>query len=296
MEKKKVLWTAAAAMVIGAGGYGIYKVQDNRKREAAYQKAKDSLVLMLEENPTIECGTEIEDKNALALSYVKEAHGDLSIEGADNIDTGKVGSEKITYTVSAKDAYGVDVSKTQTLEVKVVDTTAPEITLVKDTVKLMVGDEFDPLTNIKSVKDKADGEIDKASLTVDNPVDQTKPGEYTVTVTAKDSADNTKTKTYAVAVSSKQAVMANRTGVSRRGASRNNASLSVEQYVENTDGTAAMTGGNTDPWDTINGGIFDNEGKVNLADGNARFGEGTAWGAWDDADGNVIQWVAPGEY
>ncbi len=51
MEKKKVLWIAAAAMVIGAGGYGIYKVQDNRKREAAYQKAKDSLVLMLEENP-----------------------------------------------------------------------------------------------------------------------------------------------------------------------------------------------------------------------------------------------------
>ena len=296
MEKKKVLWIAAAAMVIGAGGYGIYKVQDNRKREAAYQKAKDSLVLMLEENPTIECGTEIEDKNALARSYVKESHGDLFIEGADNIDTGKVGSEKITYTVSAKDAYGVDVSKTQTLEVTVVDTTAPEITLVKDTVELMVGDEFDPLTNIKSVKDKADGEIDKASLTVDNPVDKTKPGEYMVTVTAKDSADNTETKTYAVAVSSKQAVMANRTGVSRRGASRNTASLSVEQYVENTDGTAATTGGNTDPWDTINGGIFDNEGKVNLADGNARFGEGTAWGAWDDADGNVIQWVAPGEY
>ncbi len=290
MEKKKVLWTAAAAMVIGAGGYGIYKVQDNRKREAAYQKAKDSLVLMLEENPTIECGTEIEDKNALALSYVKEAHGDLSIEGADNIDTGKVGSEKITYTVSAKDAYGVDVSKTQTLEVKVVDTTAPEITLVKDTVKLMVGDEFDPLTNIKSVKDKADGEIDKASLTVDNPVDQTKPGEYTVTVTAKDSADNTETKTYAVAVSSKQAVMANRTGVARRGASRNTASLSVEQYVENADGTAA-TGGSTDPWDTINGGIFDHNGmKADLSDGNARFGENSSWGAWETADGEVFFW------
>ena len=291
MEKKKVLWIAAAAMVIGAGSYGIYKVQDNRKREAAYQKAKDSLVLMLEENPTIECGTEIEDKNALARSYVKESHGDLSIEGADNIDTGKVGSEKITYTVSAKDAYGVDVSKTQTLEVKVVDTTAPEITLVKDTVKMMVGDEFDPLTNIKSVKDKADGEIDKASLTVDNPVDKTKPGEYTVTVTAKDSADNTKTKTYAVAVSSKQAVMANRTGVSRRGASRNNASLSVEQYVENTDGTAATTGGNTDPWDTIDSGSFlDNGGKADLSDGYARFGENSSWGATVDANGNVIDW------
>ena len=191
----------------------------------------------------------------------------------------------------------MDVSKTQTLEVKVVDTTAPEITLVKDTVELMVGDEFDPLTNIKSVKDKADGEIDKASLTVDNPVDQTKPGEYTVTVTAKDSADNTETKTYAVAVSSKHPVMANRTGVSRRGASRNNASLSVEQYVENTDGTAA-TSGNTDGdmWDIYTGNTFDNGGRADLSDGNARYGEGTAWGAWEDADGNIIQWVAPGEY
>ncbi|MGP1376698.1 MAG: immunoglobulin-like domain-containing protein [Bulleidia sp.] len=296
MEKKKKIWITAMAVVIGAAGYGVYKIQDNRKREAAYQSAKDSLVLKLEENPTIECGTEIEDMNTLALSYVKEAHGDLSVKGTDSIDPKKVGEGELTYTVSTKDAYGVEVSKEETLQVKVIDTQAPEITLVHESVNLTVGDEFDPLANVASVKDKADGEMDKATVEVDNPVDMTKPGEYTVTVTVKDSADNTETKTYAVAVYSKQAVMANRTGVSRRGASRNTASLSVEQYVENTDGTAATTGGNTDPWDTINGGIFDNEGKVNLADGNARFGEGTAWGAWDDADGNVIQWVAPGEY
>ena len=285
MEKKKVLWIAAAAMVIGAGGYGIYKVQDNRKREAAYQKAKDSLVLMLEENPTIECGTEIDDMNALALSYVKESHGDLSIEGADNIDTGKVGSEKITYTVSAKDAYGVDVSKAQTLEVKVVDTVAPEITLVKDTVELTVGDEFDPLTNIKSVKDKADGEIDKASLAVDNPVDQTKPGEYTVTVTAKDSANNTETKTYAVAISSKQTVMANKTAGTKSGTVRNAGGAASGKADE----TVAATGGNTDPWDTINGGIFDHNGmKADLSDGYARFGENSSWGALEDSDGNIL--------
>ena len=70
MEKKKKIWIVSITIIIGVAGYGVYKIQDNRKREAAYQSAKDSLVLKLEENPTIECGTEIEDMNTLALSYV----------------------------------------------------------------------------------------------------------------------------------------------------------------------------------------------------------------------------------
>ena len=293
MEKKKKIWIVSITIIIGVAGYGVYKIQDNRKREAAYQSAKDSLVLKLEENPTIECGTEIDDMNALALSYVKESHGDLSVKGTDSIDPKKVGEGELTYTVSAKDAYGVDVSKTQTLEVKVVDTVAPEITLVKDTVELTEGDEFDPLTNIKSVKDKADGEMDKATVEVDNPVDMTKPGEYAVTITAKDISGNKQSIAYPVAVVAQQAAtMANKSGTTRRTTAGRNTNAGTAGNTAESAGNS----GSTDPWDTINGGIFDNEGKVNLADGNARYGEGTAWGAWDDADGNVIQWVDPGQY
>ena len=273
MEKKKKIWITAMAVVIGAAGYGVYKIQDNRKREAAYQSAKDSLVLKLEENPAIECGTEIDDMNALALSYVKESHGDLSVKGTEGIDPEKIGDGELTYTVSTKDSYGVEVSKEETLKVKVVDTQAPEITLVKDTVELMVGDEFDPFTNIKSVKDKADGEIDKASLTVDNPVDKTKPGEYTVTVTAKDSADNTETKTYSVAVASKQTTIMAKTGTARQSVSKN-----TTAGVAGRDNGSMENSGNPggDIWDLDTGVLFDNGGKVDpsiTANGNALYGD-----------------------
>ena len=294
MEKKKVLWIAAAAMVIGAGGFGIYKVQDNRKREAAYQKAKDSLVLMLEENPTIECGTEIDDMNALALSYVKESHGDLSVKGTEGIDPEKVGDGELTYTVSTKDSYGVEVSKEETLKVKVVDTQAPEITLVNERVKLTVGDAFDPLANVASVKDKADGEMDKASLTVDNPVDQTKPGEYAVTITAKDISGNKQSIAYPVAVVAQQAAtMANKFGTTRRTTAGRNTNAGTAGNTAESAGSGSDSG---DMWDLYTGNTFDNGGRADLSDGNARYGEGTAWGAWEDADGNIIQWVDPGQY
>ncbi len=226
--------------------------------------------------------------------FLKESHGDLSVKGTEGIDPKKVGAGQLTYIVSTKDSYGVEVSKEETLKIKVVDTQAPEITLVHESVNLTVGDEFDPLANIASVKDKADGEMDKATVEVDNPVDMTKPGEYAVTITAKDISGNKQSIAYPVAVVAQQAAtMANKSGTTRRTTAGRNTNRTTSGKA---DETVAATGGNTDPWDTINGGIFDNEGKVNLADGNARYGEGTAWGAWDDADGNVIQWVDPGQY
>ncbi len=288
MEKKKKIWIVSITIIIGVAGYGVYKIQDNRKREAAYQSAKDSLVLKLEENPTIECGTEIEDMNTLALSYVKEAHGDLSVKGTDSIDPKKVGEGELTYTVSTKDAYGVEVSKEETLQVKVIDTQAPEITLVHESVNLTVGDEFDPLANVASVKDKADGEMDKATVEVDNPVDMTKPGEYAVTITAKDISGNKQSIAYPVAVVAQQAVtMANKSGTTRRTTAGRNTNAGTAGNTAESAGNS----GSTDPWDTINGGIFDHNGmKADLSDGYARFGENSSWGATVDADGNVIDW------
>ena len=294
MEKKKKIWIVSITIIIGVAGYGVYKIQDNRKREAAYQSAKDSLVLKLEENPTIECGTEIEDMNTLALSYVKEAHGDLSVKGTDSIDPKKVGEGELTYTVSTKDAYGVEVSKEETLQVKVIDTQAPEITLVHESVNLTVGDEFDPLANVASVKDKADGEMDKATVEVDNPVDMTKPGEYAVTITAKDISGNKQSIAYPVAVVAQQAAtMANKSGTTRRTTAGRNTNAGTAGNTAESAGSGSDSG---DMWDLYTGNTFDNGGRADLSDGYARYGEGTAWGAWEDADGNIIQWVDPGQY
>lgn len=294
MEKKRKIWITAIAVIIGAAGYGVYKIQDNRKREAAYQSAKDSLVLKLEENPTIECGTEIDDMNTLALSYVKEVQGDLSIEGTEGIDPKKVGAGQLTYIVSTKDSYGVEVSKEATIEVKVVDTQAPEITLVHENVELTVGDEFDPFANVASVKDKADGEIDKTSVNIDNPVDMTKPGEYAVTITAKDISGNKQSIAYPVAVVAQQAAtMANKSGTTRRTTAGRNTNAGTAGNTAESAGSGSDSG---DMWDLYTGNTFDNGGRADLSDGNARYGEGTAWGAWEDADGNIIQWVDPGQY
>ncbi len=287
MEKKKKIWITEMAVVIGVAGYGVYKIQDNRKREAAYQSAKDSLVLKLEENPAIECGTEIDDMNALALSYVKESHGDLSVKGTDSIDPKKVGEGELTYTVSAKDAYGVDVSKTQTLEVKVVDTVAPEITLVKDTVELTVGDEFDPLTNIKSVKDKADGEMDKATVEVDNPVDMTKPGEYAVTITAKDISGNKQSIAYPVAVVSKQAIAtANKSGTTRRTTAGRNTNVGTAGNTAESAGSGSNSG---DMWDIDSGVLFDKSTEEKIINyGKEKWGENSSWIVGVDTNGNII--------
>ena len=289
MEKKKKIWIVSITIIIGVAGYGVYKIQDNRKREAAYQSAKDSLVLKLEENPTIECGTEIEDMNTLALSYVKEAHSDLSVKGTDSIDPKKVGEGELTYTVSTKDAYGVEVSKEETLQVKVIDTQAPEITLVHESVNLTVGDEFDPLANVASVKDKADGEMDKATVEVDNPVDMTKPGEYAVTITAKDISGNKQSIAYPVAVVAQQAAtMANKSGTTRQTTAGRNTNAGTAGNTAESAGSGSDSG---DMWDLYTGNTFDNGGRADLSDGYARFGENSSWGALEDADGNnLVYW------
>ena len=286
MEKKKKIWIVSITIIIGVAGYGVYKIQDNRKREAAYQSAKDSLVLKLEENPTIECGTEIEDMNTLALSYVKEAHGDLSVKGTDSIDPKKVGEGELTYTVSTKDAYGVEVSKEETLQVKVIDTQAPEITLVHESVNLTVGDEFDPLANVASVKDKADGEMDKATVEVDNPVDMTKPGEYAVTITAKDISGNKQSIAYPVAVVAQQAAtMANKSGTTRRTTAGRNTNAGTAGNTAESAGSGSDSG---DMWDLYTGVLFENGGKVDPAitdKGNALYGED--WVAMIYPDGSA---------
>lgn len=55
MKGKKVIVISVAVICAAAiGGYEYWKYEDTRKREAAYQAAKDSLILELQTDPTIE--------------------------------------------------------------------------------------------------------------------------------------------------------------------------------------------------------------------------------------------------
>ena len=289
MKGKKVIVISVAVICAAAiGGYEYWKYEDTRKREAAYQAAKDSLILELQTDPTIEYGETIDDPKQLAMSYVKDSNGDVTVENSDAIDSGKTGTIDLKYTVSTKDSYGVEVSQSKDLTVTVQDTQAPEIVLESDSVSIQEGSEFDPLENVVRVKDSVDGDLDRDSLTVDNPVDTAVPGEYTVSISVADANGNTADVSYAVTVTPKPVVKK-----TTAAASSINTSADVsDQYSASDAGTASTDDGSVDSsngdWRyTISNDII---GKTKDAYdiGKEHYEEGTAWGAVVLPDGSVV--------
>ncbi len=88
--------------------------------------------------------------------------------------------------------------------VKIVDTNAPEITLEKDSIEITEGDSFDGSSNVTSVVDKEDGEIQ--DFTVSGEYDTSTAGEYTVVVSAVDNSKNKTEKTFKLVVKERPVV------------------------------------------------------------------------------------------
>ncbi len=302
MNKKKVISILAVICAASIGGYEYWKYEDTKNREAAHRAAQDSLVLELTKDPTIEYGEEIEDPEALALSYVTDSYGDITVANAEDIDSSKLGPVTLTYTVSTKDTYGVEVSDSKDLTVTVQDTTAPEIMLAADTVSIQEGSDFDPLANVTEVKDPVDGDLDKETLTVDNPVDTAAPGDYTVSLSAADESGNTSDVSYAVTVTPKPVVK--KTTTTAVVSSSNAAVANSDTYVAATE-SAANTNADWSVSNNTSGessSSSDNGGSggtmVEIAgndqieaiynSGVDRYGEGVSWGAVIMPDGSVM--------
>ena len=127
-----------------------------------------------------------------------------------DIDTTKVGPQEIIVEVEKN-----QIIKEVPIMVEVKDTIAPKIQLKKEVISLTEGDSFDALSNLTSVYDKVDGEIeyqkqefvnsevDTNYYTVDSNVNSDVPGTYEVTVTAVDQYGNESMVTYSVEVSEK---------------------------------------------------------------------------------------------
>ena len=121
-------------------------------------------------------------------------------------DTKKVGQTDIVFTVCLD-----DTCKEFTEQVEIKDTKNPVIKLKKETLEITEGDEFDPASNIESVKDPSDGDIKKSDdkeLTKDgyiikSDVNAKKAGSYTVKVTAYDVNGNKAEQSYKVTVKEK---------------------------------------------------------------------------------------------
>ena len=166
--------------------------------------------IMLNHAPTIEANdVEIHVGDAFdAMNHAKASDkedGDLTeaIKVVENtVDTTKPGTYTVTYTVT--DSRGLTATKSINVRVLPKQVEINHIpTIEADDVEIHVGDSFDAMNHAKA-SDKEDGDLTEAIKVVENTVDTTKPGTYTVTYTVTDSRGLTATKSINVKVLPKQ--------------------------------------------------------------------------------------------
>ena len=228
---KKMLVILAIVMFLIFATVGVFYFYDAYQKEQqakkkAYDKMYDQLKVTFVEDekdkdgnavdPTIfEYGEEEKD----AMDLVDTHYGDVTCK-PKKIDTSKVGTQKIVYTVTMKDSYQETVSRKFTLRVTVHDTQSPTITLVDSKVTITEGDTFDAKENVSSVNDPVDGELtyveqepekentsapyySEGWYTIENTVDTEKPGSYSVRIKACDKNGNASDIAYSVTVKQK---------------------------------------------------------------------------------------------
>ena len=167
-----------------------------------YHKVYQSIDVTVSNSAVIEYGS----PNYDIRTVVDSVDGEI-VSIKKDIDTTKVGLQEIIVEVEKN-----QIIKEVPIMVEVKDTIAPKIQLKKEVISLTEGDSFDALSNLTSVYDKVDGEIeyqkqeivnsevDTNYYTVDSNVNSDVPGTYEVTVTAVDQYGNESMVTYSVEV------------------------------------------------------------------------------------------------
>ncbi len=198
-------WIAAGLLVLCLLGaaFGIKALETyEENRQISYVNMMDSLSLEFTDTDVFEYGT----GTVSAESLVKNYNGSLEILQNETIDLTKTGLSQIVYRVSMEDSYNQTAQKEFIRNVRVMDTVLPEIELQEAKVSINAGDEFDPLSNIVSVSDAADGNLvysetgAPGTYRVISEVNNKTAGSYPVTVEATDVNGNTVTETYTVNV------------------------------------------------------------------------------------------------
>lgn len=125
--------------------------------------------------------------------------GDLTskVKVSGFINTSKVGSYEITYSVT--DSGDLKTEKKVTITVKDTTNTPPVINGAKDKT-ISVGSTYDPMTGITAV-DNEDGDI-TSKIVVSGNVDTSKEGSYNITYTVTDSGGLITVETITITVKS----------------------------------------------------------------------------------------------
>ena len=170
-----------------------------------YHKVYNSIDIVVTDSATIEYGSPNYDIREVVDSIDGEI---VSIK--KDIDTTKVGPQEIVVEVEKN-----QIVKEVPIVVEVKDTIAPEIQIKEEVISLTEGDSFDALSNLSSVSDKVDGELeylqkdsvdvleDTNYYTIESNVDNNVPGTYEVVVKAVDQYGNASSVTFSVEVEEK---------------------------------------------------------------------------------------------
>ena len=145
------------------------------------------ILIYLYANPFIQLKLNGKDTTIEVNTKYKEKG--VKIKGTNNKYTisGKVNTKKLgTYTITYKVTH-LKTTKKITRTVKVVDTTPPTITLTGGDIEIYLNEDYnEPGYN---ATDNYDKDI-TSKVKIDNPIDKTKTGEYTITYTVKDTSKN----------------------------------------------------------------------------------------------------------
>ena len=189
-----------------------------------YESAKN--IDLLFSTNVLEYGEEI-DFTALLANSDK----DLVVE-AINYDPTVLGEQTVTFKVKNGQLKCNNDAHIFTVE----DTQAPVIKLKKESVKVDYAAKFDPKSNVESVTDSVEGDIE---YEVENPVNTSKSGNYTVKITATDANGNEASAEYKVTVAEKPVVKTTTTSSSY--SSGTTSSVSSAYPMVYKDATATIT-------------------------------------------------------
>ena len=145
-----------------------------------YFTVKPKININGDKNIVLELNDNYKEKGANAYILGKDISNDIKQKGS--IDTKKVGTYKIKYSISNK------FIKNQTSiirTVKVVDSIKPEIKLTGGDTSIYIGDKYNELGY--SAIDNYDGDITKNVL-ISNNIDNTKIGKYEIVYSVIDSS------------------------------------------------------------------------------------------------------------
>ncbi|CEO11491.1 glucan endo-1 [[Clostridium] sordellii] len=173
------------------------------KPEIKKEVKNESPVITAKENLTLEVGQKF-DTSMLNVKVSDKEDKNLDVKYEGKVNTDLVGN--YTITITAKDSKGLTTTKKVTVIVKEkpeikkeVKNEAPVIT-AKENLTLEVGQKFDTsMLNVK-VSDKEDKNLD---VKYEGKVNTDLAGNYTITITAKDSKGLTTIKKVIVIVKEK---------------------------------------------------------------------------------------------